>query len=278
MDDHSGTTADSRYRIAIIACLVLAALIAVAVVIALFGAPAKQKAPSASSPSDNQFSSVAESSASSGTTHFDIEGMTWDPSLLADAQAKNPDVYAWLYVPGTYVNHPVLQSQGDEDYYLSHDLYGNASGLGELYSQSALNTTDFKDPVTVIYGHTYEYGSGLENDMFSSLHNFEDKAFFDDHRYFYIFMPGKVLRYKILSVYEYDDRLILGAFDFTKRDELQSYFDFVANPESGFANVRKDAVPKAGKDTIVQLSTCTRPADDAYRYLVTGVLDGIMLL
>ena len=72
-------------------------------------------------------------------------------------------------------------------------------GTGELYSQSIYNSKDFMDPVTFIYGHTYEYGSGLENEMFSSLHNFEDKDFFDTHEYFYVFTPDKILKYRIVS-------------------------------------------------------------------------------
>ena len=277
MDD-TNNIADLRYRTVIIAALALAALIAVAVALMLLGAPAAQEPSSKSGSSDSPFSSVAEPSASSAPVSFEIEGMTWDPTVLADARAVNPDVYAWLYVPGTYVNHPILQSQGDEDFYLTHDLYGNGSGLGELYSQPTYNGTDFKDPVTLIYGHTYEYGSGLENEMFSSLHNFEDGAFFDEHPYFYIFMPDKVLRYEIVSIYENDDRHVLYTFDFTKHDVLKEYFDYVVNPPVDVKNVREGITLKAGKDTIVQLSTCTRPANDAYRYLVTGKLKDSMPL
>ena len=36
------------------------------------------------------------------------------------------DIYAWIYIPGTNVDYPILQSAEDmeEDYYLDHNLDG----------------------------------------------------------------------------------------------------------------------------------------------------------
>ena len=65
---------------------------------------------------------------------------------------ESPDVYAWLYVPNTNVNLPVLQRPGDDFFYLDHDRYGEPAVEGAVFSQMA-NATDFSDPVTVLYGH-----------------------------------------------------------------------------------------------------------------------------
>lgn len=235
---------------------------------------------SSSESSDSLMADVSDLSAPSDALSlgelvpFEVEGLDWDPATLADAQARNSDVYAWLYVPGTGVYHPLLQNKDDEDFYLSHDIDGNYSDTGELYSQSTYNSTDFKDPVTLIYGHTFEPYSGLGEEMFSTLHNFEDKDFFDSHRYFYVFTPDMVLRYQVVSAYVYENRHVLYGNDFTKESVLQSYFDYVVNPDSSVKNVLEGAHLKAGKNRIIQLATCTRPANDDYRYLVTGVLDG----
>ena len=204
--------------------------------------------------------------------HMDVEGLDWNPAVLAEARATNPDVYAWLYVPGTNVNHPVLQGGGDEDFYLTHDIYGNGSATGELYSQYTYNTPTFADPVTVVYGHTFEEYSGLGEEMFSTLHNFEDQAFFDSHPNLYVFVPGAVLKYRIVSAYVYPNLHVLDGRDFNVKGVAQSYFDFVANPDSPTKSVRPGVSLVAGKNHILQLATCTRPANDDFRYLVTGVL------
>ncbi|WP_172136401.1 class B sortase [Adlercreutzia sp. ZJ473] len=194
-----------------------------------------------------------------------------NPIDFAALQEENSDVYAWIYVPDTEVNLPVLQNAVADNYYLIHDAHGDESELGAVYSQSA-NSTSFTDPVTVLYGHTFEVNQEWRDEMFGTLHNFEDAEFFNSHPNFYIYTPKQVLTYEIVSAYEYDNRHILNSFDFSDPAIVQAYFDYVVNPHSMVKNVREGEQLTAGEDTIVQLSTCTRPANAAARYIVTGVL------
>ena len=256
----------SRLIAACVLCAVLLALLA--------------PAPSAFA-AEGESAASGESAVAAGATepgilskllHMDVEGLEWDPAVLAEAKATNPDVYAWLYVPGTNVSHPVLQGGGDEDFYLTHDIFGNESATGELYSQYTYNTPTFADSVTVVYGHTFEAYSGLGEEMFSTLHNFEDQAFFDSHPNMYVFVPGAVLKYEIVSAYVYPNLHVLDGRDFNVKGVAQAYFDYVANPDSSTKNVRPGDSLVAGKNRILQLATCTRPAKDDFRYLVTGVL------
>ena len=46
---------------------------------------------------------------------------------------ESPDVYAWLYVPNTNVNLPVLQRPGDDFFYLDHDRYGEPAVEGAVF-------------------------------------------------------------------------------------------------------------------------------------------------
>ena len=41
------------------------------------------------------------------------------PIDFASLQKENPDIYAWLYIPGTEFDFPILQRAGDDDYYLT---------------------------------------------------------------------------------------------------------------------------------------------------------------
>ena len=190
-----------------------------------------------------------------------------NPIDFASLRVENPDIYAWIYIPDTNVNYPVLQNPTDDSYYLKHDKDGNYSEAGAIYSQLA-NKTDFSDPVTVLYGHNMNSGG-----MFATLHYFENKDFFDSHQDMYIYTDGHILTYRVISAYQYDNRHILNSFNFTDKAVVQKYFNTVLNPDSLVKNVREDVQLSADSDKIVQLSTCTGDANHLVRrYLVTGVL------
>ncbi|MCL2508338.1 MAG: class B sortase [Oscillospiraceae bacterium] len=177
---------------------------------------------------------------------------------------ENGEVYAWISIPNTDIEQPILQSFINDLYYLDRDIHGKKSKLGAIFTQSH-NRLDFSDPVTVIYGHHYKSGG-----MFSNLHYFEDKAFFDDNEFFYIYLPGRRLTYQIVSAFKYDDRHILNTFDFSRPEVLESFHKTVKEPLSLLKNVRESAELSPG-DRLVVLSTCLLNGGNG-RYLVNGVL------
>lgn len=189
-----------------------------------------------------------------------------NPIDFASLQKENPDIYAWIYVPNTDVNLPVLQSPGDDNFYLTHNRDKDYAVEGAVYTQKA-NKKDFSDPVTVLYGHNLVNGS-----MFSTLHKFEDQSFFNANDTLYIYTPGHVLTYRIISAYQYDDRHILNSYDFRSPSVRQEYFNSVTHPDSLLANARPDASLSLD-DKIVQLSTCMSDTfETTSRYIVTGEL------
>lgn len=194
------------------------------------------------------------------------EQMPDNPIDFAELKTRNPDIYAWVSIPGTKVDVPILQSTVDDNFYLDHNADGDYAIEGAAYTQRA-NTTDFSDPVTMVYGHQVQNGS-----MFTTLHYFEDEGFFNEHDTMYIYAPGRILTYRIVAAYQYDDRHVLNSFDFSKPEVVQEYFDSVLDPASMLVNVR-DGVELTADDRIVQLSTCMDVVNrDHTRYLVTGVL------
>ena len=87
------------------------------------------------------------------------------PIDFAALEEMNEDIYAWLYIPGTEINHPILQSvRGDNDYYLDHTVDHLEDENGCLFTEYLYNSKDFDVPVTVIYGHRRRTG-----DMFGQL-------------------------------------------------------------------------------------------------------------
>jgi len=190
-----------------------------------------------------------------------------NPIDFKSLQKTNSELYAWIEVPGTRVNYPVAQSQTDDTYYLHHDYLGNYLFAGTPYTELC-NKKDFSDPVTVIYGHNM-YAS--EGTMFTTLHSFEDKEFFESHDRFSVYMPGRELTYQIFSAFKYDNRHIMNSFDFEHgTKDLLEFQQTMLQPHSALKNVRS-GVELNEKSKVVVLSTCFL-GDKSVRFLVCGVL------
>lgn len=185
-----------------------------------------------------------------------------NPVDFESLQKRNSDVYAWIVVPNTKINYPIVQNE-QTDFYLRRSLDKEYLFAGCIYTNK-VNSKDFSDPVTVVYGHNMR-----DDTMFCMLHEFENKDFFDQNKYFYIYTPGRKLTYEIVSALKYDNRRITVAYDFSDPEQIESYQYSILNPKFDLFNSRNIALDVNSK--IVTLSTCVanRPS---YRYLVNGVL------
>ncbi len=197
---------------------------------------------------------------------LDIEDYLVDnPIDFKSIQETNDEVIAWIQIPDTNVDYPILQSMKDDNYYLYKDLNGNYDINGSVYIQIC-NSYEFTDRVTVAYGHNM-----LDGSMFADLHKFEDKEFFDSHDTFYVYTPNRRLTYQVVSAYTYDDRHIMNSFNFAEDEVFQEYIDYIQNPRSTTKNVREELDHELTiDDRIITLSTCTDYGDG--RYLLQGVL------
>lgn len=186
---------------------------------------------------------------------------------FADLQANvNRDIYAWIDIPDTRIDYPVLQHPTDNFYYLNYNMDGSKGYPGCIYTED-YNTRDFTDPNTVLYGHNMKDGS-----MFAGLHQYEDREYFDTHPYVYVYTEDRLYVYEIFAAYEYDDDHILYNCDFTDQDAFESYLENIYDMESidSRTNIREDRAVTA-EDHILTLSTCVSHEPDR-RYLVQGVL------
>ena len=186
------------------------------------------------------------------------------PVKFEELQAVNPDVYAWITVPGTDIDYPILQHASDNTYYLMHNIDGSYGYPGCIYTEN-MNSKDFTDNNTVIYGHNMKNGS-----MFAQLHKFEDPDFFKENREVLIYLPDEVLHYTIFAAHIYDDRHLLYSFDFTDPEVYQKYLDSIFSTRDMSANIDKDIIVTTD-DQIITLVTCigSQPSN---RLLVQAVL------
>ncbi len=96
------------------------------------------------------------------------------PSVDFDALAAiNPDVVGWIYIPGTMVNYPVVQTD-DNSTYLSRLFDGSGNGSGTIFMDMDDTAPGLINQQTTIYGHHMNDGS-----MFKVIDNTIDQGEFD---------------------------------------------------------------------------------------------------
>ena len=186
------------------------------------------------------------------------KNLDWDA-----LRETNKDIYAWIYIPETNVDYPVLQSGPNDEYYLMHHLDGSYGYPGCIFTQ-LLNSKDFTDYNTVLYGHNMKNGT-----MFRTLHYYQNEEFFYNNPYIYIYTENGVLVYEIFAAYNAGDEHILNTYDLRTEEGFASYLDTVKEGAYLGGYIRAD-VEVTTANHIITLSTCTDQSDE--RYLVQAVL------
>lgn len=207
---------------------------------------------------------VTDASQDSETEPESAEPEEEIPIDFEELWETNPDVYAWIVIPGTDINYPILQHPTDDSYYLNHNIDGSTGRPACIYTES-LNSKGFTDNNTVIYGHNMRNGT-----MFAQLHKFEDKDFFDEHREIIIYLPDKVLHYKIFAVHNYDDRHLLYSFDFSDKAVYKDYLESIFSIDDKNANIDTE-MTVTENDKIITLATCVYK-QPSLRFHVQAVL------
>lgn len=177
----------------------------------------------------------------------------WDKLLK-----RNKDIRAWIQVPGTEINYPVLQGTTN-DTYIRHDLDHKHLTAGSIFIDSD-NRKPFIDLNTVIYGHNMYNGS-----MFSNLKKY-NQEYTKEHPYIYIYLPNNTV-----SIYKVVSSHVIDAYS-------DLYDCYVTNAQNYYANMLKTSKIKVDFDKtknnpIITLSTCTdagSKSDD--RHVVHAIL------
>ena len=162
---------------------------------------------------------------------------------------QNSDFIAWIKIPGTNVDYPVVQTN-NTDYYLNHTFSGKQSSLGPLFS---LGKSDWSSPGKniAIYGHDIE-GSG--NKMFKALLQYKKESFFDRCPEIYLDSLYSIGIYKVFAVFD----ITVGDFDpsrasFAGTDDFR---DFVGRAKE--LSLYDTGVEVPDNAQIISLITCDR--------------------
>lgn len=178
---------------------------------------------------------------------------------------QNSDIYAWISIPKTPVDNPILQSTKDDDYYLERTVDGKEGLPGSIYTQASLNTQDFSDKVTVIYGHNMR-----DKSFFGSLDEFDNEEYRNAHSTIMIYTPEKVFTYELAFAVTYNNKHILYNYDCN--EDMAGYQEFLDTLKTDTVSPKwiTDKFTLTTDDQIIILSTCNN--NDAQRYLVGAKL------
>lgn len=153
-------------------------------------------------------------------------------------QEENPEIWGWLYIPGTDIDRPLLQSTTSDTYYQDHMADGQEGETGALYIEIP-NQTNLCDFNTVIHGKDQK-----EGDLFYELHKFEEPDFFNEHEALYIYTPDNVYTYSIYAAYYDEGSDILRRYDYTTYQGCNAYLadyydrrDMAMNKRDGWEDI-----------------------------------------
>lgn len=182
-----------------------------------------------------------------------------------ELQKSNADIYAWVTVPGTQTDYPVLQSETD-NYYLERNLDHSQGYPGCIYTNQC-NAKDFSDYNTVLYGHNMKNGT-----MFGSLHQFEDEDFFAENREIYVYTEEKCLIYEVYAAVKFSDVYIPYYYESTATAGRDAFLAAVkeACEDSDVSHILEN-VEILPEDRFITLSTCVN-GEREKRFLVVGRL------
>ncbi|EPI04357.1 sortase, SrtB family [Enterococcus faecalis 13-SD-W-01] len=162
---------------------------------------------------------------------------------------QQKDVYAYLKVEGTPIDYPIAQHPTDDRYYLSHDVEGNKTIYGAIFTER-INAKDFNDAVTIIYGHATR-----DDSMFGTLSHFAEKNFFDKHKVITIQTRREHITYEVFAAYSYTDTHLFDAFHLEDNDAVKGYFEEIKKISVQLdGNYRE--IARHPDQKLVILSTC----------------------
>ena len=194
-------------------------------------------------------------------------GINWD-----DLWKINKDIVAWIYIPHTNIDYPILQEKTvGKYYYLHHDIYGNYDANGCILTPAIPHNAE--DMHFLVFGHHMNSGA-----MFGRLEaEFKTKSGYNEHPKVYIYKPDRVETWDVWSTYNTDVEDMIYDIPF---DRGSDYYTKLINRIE-----RKKAYSTAHKlqnitnlDHTMTLSTCSGTAGGDLRYTVSCTLRSIKWL
>lgn len=170
----------------------------------------------------------------------------------------NSDCVAWLTIPGTTIDYPVMHTPNDPEKYLNRSFYGDysVSGVPFLDAGCTLYGTNM-----IIYGHDMSGGT-----MFAPLLNYMTKSYAQQHATIQLETEQGVKTYTVYCAARVKST---DMFYNLKDAPNQAYFDQKVKDISQRALYTLGSQPKYGQK-LLTLSTCANTGQDD-RFILIAV-------
>ena len=196
---------------------------------------------------------------SGGGEGQETEGAERNYQLLFE---QNNDLAAWLILPGTELDYPVLYTPEEPEFYLRRAFDGSYAVSGSLFIGADCAPSGSN---IIIYGHNMKDGS-----MFGGLDAYADEAFAREHSemiYDLISQDGSYerLTFEVMAafysrVYRVNEADVFRYYygtDLSDPEDFQSYVEAAMS-----ASLYDLGVTAEYGDRLLTLSTCSYHTDD----------------
>ena len=175
-------------------------------------------------------------------------------------QSINPDIVAWITVPNTNIDYPVLIGS-DDTTYLNYNYNKEWSVLGSIFAFSD-TAKDLSDAHICLFGHNM-----ASPQMFGELRNYRNADFANANRNFYIYTPKSVTEYEIFSIYDCisTDSTFLHKMNYDSKEFQELISHMQVNNTINMGTTVEE------KKQIVTLSACSNYGTNPYRFTVNAV-------
>ena len=183
-----------------------------------------------------------------------------------DALARiNPDVKAWIYIKGTGINYPIVQTT-DNTSYLHRTFEGKDSFIGAIFLDAGCEA-DFSSENSIVYGHNLKNGQ-----MFGMLKKHYDTSYnadadYKDHQKIWIITPQEEIEYQVFAAREIDVNVDVDVYtiEFATEEDYADYLKTAVEKSLYHLGTKTDST-----ENMLTLSTCTS-SSEAGRFIVQAM-------
>lgn len=160
---------------------------------------------------------------------------------------------AWIEIPGTDIDYPVMQKHGDPEYYLRRNYKGEYSYSGTPFLDENCNIRSSKN--LIVYGHNMKDGT-----MFSELTKYKDLKFCMEHQAMKLTIDGITYNYTLYAVSSVDASD--GWYTFTGQTSEDNFAELISHIQNRSSYISSTEQAAYG-DHFLTLSTCDYASNDS---------------
>ncbi|WP_314723553.1 class B sortase [Enterocloster bolteae] len=153
----------------------------------------------------------------------EVDGDYHPPVPFEQLMEHNPEIVGWLFIEGTNINEPIMQST-DNRKYLTVGYEEEENPAGAVFLDYECKE-DFSGLHNIIYGHNMKNGT-----MFHDIVKYKEESYFRRHQNIIIYTPEKEIRLCPIAVVCTEGAGVRRKTNFS---DLAAFQDYVENMLEG---------------------------------------------